>query len=386
MPSSAPPHQDRNASPSAEEAPSLALLPVAVPTLLLLCPPGPDLEAICSSVLNAGIRPFHVPRVELAPSTENVPRHCLLDLSLPGANSYFQAIIKSKETIFVTAIVHTREQALDAYRWGAVGTVERPLDPEMIGAILAGQRERILVQQHSEVVVEHDKRVSTTNAFEGFLRALGQDVRNPLATALANVEFLNEMRDGLGLPITAEDRNAVVQDTLASLQKIRLIIENVSGFMPKEPPLLNRLRLWSIAQRVIDELSTSPEQISLQGDPDVRGWGDETTLFDVTTTLVRRSLDRRSSSANAKVAIHVYAHDTEARLTVHDFSPPSSDPPAGDPFHPGLTLGKPGQSGLMLAAARHAVVRMGGTLSYVPRTKAGCAFRVRLRLAQPNEG
>jgi K+-sensing histidine kinase KdpD len=309
-----------------------------------------------------------------------------LDLSLPGAISYFQAIIKSKETIFVTAIVHTRAQALDAYRWGAVATVERPLDPEMIGAILAGQRERILVQQHSEVVVEHDKRVSTTNAFEGFLRALGQDVRNPLATALANVEFLNEMRDGLGLPITDEDRNAVVQDTLASLQKIRLIIENVNGLMPKEPPLLNRLRLWSIAQRVIDEMSTSPEQISLQGDPDVRGWGDETTLFDVTTTLVRRSLDRRGSSATSKVAIHVYAHDTEARLTVHDFSPPSSDPPAGDPFHPGLTLGKPGQSGLMLAAARHAVVRMGGTLSYVPRTKAGCAFRVRLRLAQPNEG
>jgi C4-dicarboxylate-specific signal transduction histidine kinase len=193
------------------------------------------------------------------------------------------------------------------------------------------------------------------------------------------------MRDGLGLPITDEDRNAVVQDTLASLQKIRLIIENVSGFMPKEPPLLNRFRLWSVAQRVIDELSTSPEQISLQGDPDVRGWGDETTLFDVTTTLVRRSLERRGSSANSKVSIHVYAHDTEARLTVHDFSPPSSDPPAGDPFHPGLTLGKPGQSGLMLAAARHAVVRMGGTLSYVPRTKAGYAFRVRLRLAQPND-
>jgi C4-dicarboxylate-specific signal transduction histidine kinase len=162
-------------------------------------------------------------------------------------------------------------------------------------------------------------------------------------------------------------------------------MENVSGFVPKEPPLLNRIRLWSVAQRVIDELASGTAKVSLLGDPEVRGWGDESTLFDVTTILVRRSLERRSSSTVAKVTLHVYAHDTEARLTVHDYSSPSSEPPAGDPFHPGLTLGRPGQSGLLLAAARHAVVRMGGALSYVPRTKAGCAFRVRLRIAQPTE-
>jgi signal transduction histidine kinase len=295
------------------------------------------------------------------------------------------ALTRSLESLFTMALVASEEEAIEAFHRGAITTITRPLDPELVAAILVSQRNRRLVQQRSEVVVEHDRRLSTTNAFEGLLRALGQDVRNPLAAALANVEFLNEVRDTRGSPITSEELGAVVQDTLVSLQQIRQIIENISGFIPKEPPELHRIRLWSVAQRVIDELSTGPDTLTLRGDPDVRGWGDETTLYEVTSTLVRRALERNPSSGLTKIGLHVYAHDTEARLTVHDYSPPSSDPPPGDPFRPGLTLGRPGQSGLILSAARHAVVRMGGNLSYVPRTKAGYAFRVRLRLAQPAE-
>jgi K+-sensing histidine kinase KdpD len=385
MPLPEGPKRYGNNEGAGEEAPSVALLPVAVPTLLLLCSEGADLDNVCSHVLSSGIRPVHVPKIELAPPTESAPRHCFIELGLPGASAYLRAIAQSTERLYPVALLSSPDEAVEAYRLGAIATLTRPLIPEQVVAMLEGQRERLLLQQHSEVVVEHDRRLSTTNAFEGLLRALGQDVRNPLATALANVEFLNEVRDSRASPFTEEEYKAVVQDTLDSLQVIRQIIENVSGFMPKEPPVLNRLHLWSVAQRVIDEQSTDSKRVTLLGDPEVRGWGDETTLFDVTTTLVRRALDRRSSSDTMKVSIHVYAHDTEARLTVHDYSPPSSDPPAGDPFHPGLTLGRPGQSGLLLAAARHAIVRMGGALSYVPRTKAGCAFRVRLRLAQPTE-
>jgi C4-dicarboxylate-specific signal transduction histidine kinase len=146
---------------------------------------------------------------------------------------------------------------------------------------------------------------------------------------------------------------------------------------------LNRIRLWAVAQRVLDQLPTGASQVTLVGDPDVRGFGDESTLFEITGTLVRRALAHITQHAGTTITIHVYAHDTEARLTVHDPSANTSEPPLGDPFSPGLTLGRPGQSGLLLTAVRHAVVRMGGTLSYVPRTRAGHAFRVRLRLAQP---
>jgi hypothetical protein len=182
--------------------------------------------------------------------------------------------------------------------------------------------------------------------------------------------------------MSTDEHAAVLQDTLTSLQQIRVILESVSALVPKDPPELNRIRLWAIAQRVIDELLAGSAPVSVFGDSEVRGFGDEATLVDVVRTLVRRALTRHTTASVADVAIHVYAHDTEARLTVRDRAAPSSEPPAGDPFNPGLTLGKPGQSGLLLTAARHAIVRMGGSLSYVPKSKAGYAFRVRLRNAQ----
>jgi K+-sensing histidine kinase KdpD len=368
-----------------EEAPSQALLPVAIPTLLLLCAPGPDLDAVCSAVLTSGVRPVHVPRVDLAPPAENAPAHCFIDLGLPGAVEYLKVLAKSPGQLLPVAVIASAADEAKAYRLGAVTTVRRPLSPELVLAIVSSQRQRIVAQRHSDVVVEHDRRITTANAFEELLSALGQDLRNPLATALANVEFLSELREGLGSPMTDEETKAVVEDTLSSLQRIRAAIENVIGFVPQKPPTLEKVRLWQVAQRVLDGLNLAPGLATLQGDPEVRGWCDEAALLDVTRTLVLRTLERRPADSVAKLTIHVYAHDTEARLTVHDYSQTMNEPLTGDPFHPGLTLGKPGQSGLLFAAARHAVVRMGGTLSYIPKTKAGCAFRVRLRIVQPTE-
>jgi len=374
-------------APAVDEAPSQALLPIAVPTLLLVCQAGIDADAICSSSLGLGIRPVQVPRLELAPPPDRAPSHCVLDLSIPGAGVYLEAIAKLADHAIPIALLDSRDGATEAYRLGAVTTLVRPVEPALITAILSGQRRRILQLRHADVVVEHGRRVSTTNAFEGLLRALGQDVRNPLATALANVEYLSELNRGGTSPMTPSEDAAVVGDTLSSLQQIRMVLESVSALIPKVPPDLNRIRLWSVAQRVLDDLPTGIAPVTIVGDADVRGWGDEANLFEVVGTLVRRALLASSDEDRPpQISIHVYAHDTEARLTVRDYASQSSDErTTGDPFHPGLTLGKPGQSGLLLTAARHAIVRMGGTLSYVPKTKTGCAFRVRLRIAQPSD-
>jgi hypothetical protein len=145
-----------NQEGTAEEAPSQALLPVAVPTLLLLCAAGPDLDAVCAIVIRSGVRPVHVPRVELAPPAENAPRHCFIDLDLPGASAYLQALAKSPDT-FPVAIVSPHGDAAKAFRLGAIATLQRPLLPELVEAIITGQRQRILQRKHSS---------STTGAFQ----------------------------------------------------------------------------------------------------------------------------------------------------------------------------------------------------------------------------
>jgi K+-sensing histidine kinase KdpD len=341
------------------------------------------LDAVCSNILACGIRPVHVPRIELCPPADVAPPHVFIEMNLTGAPSYLEAVAKRADLVFPVAILSRGEDPTEAYRCGALSTIHRPLLPGLCVDIALGQRRRLVAQQHSEVVVGHDQRVSTTNAFEGLLRAVGQDVRTPLATSLANVEYLHELLGDRDSPLSRDEQTAVLGDTLAALQQIRAVLENVSALVPKDPPELNRIRLWAVAQRVIDELPTTRSKVTLMGDAEVRGFGDEATLFEVVRTLVRRAVERHAATNPGDITLHVYAHDTEARLTVRDLAAPSSEPPHGDPFNPGLTLGKAGQSGLLLTAARHAIVRMGGSLTYVAHSQVGSAFRVRLRIARP---
>lgn len=380
------PRQYGSDGTAVDEAPSQALVPVAIPTLLLFCTLGSEQDEICSQVLKAGLRPVHIPKRDLLPPPAVAPQYCLIELSLPGAQEYLAAIATSNPKCLPIAVISKdAPEELLGYQLGAVATLTRPLEPGLVFAILSAQRKRAAMLEQSEVIVEHDRRVVSANAFDGLLRALGQDVRNPLAAALANVEFLSDHLKTQPSPVTGEEQEAIVEDTLSSLQQIRNVLEQVSALIPREPPELKRLHLWSVAQRVIDELPSSTAQVTLVGDSEVRGWGDEGHLVEVATTLVRRALERGSTDGTAKVSIHIYSHDSEARLTVRDPSPPSSERPQRDPFHPGLTLPKPGQSGLLLTAARHAIARMGGALQYVPRTKSGYAFRIRLRIARPDE-
>lgn len=378
------PHDPGSGSITVDEAPSIALLPAAVPPLLIATREGPDLEQVVAECLRLGLRPVHLPDLDRAPQVPEAPEICVVESSLPGAKDYLQALFKSPRTHFVVAVANDPATEAELYQQGANVVLRRPLDAKVMVAVLSANRRRALKAQQSEVVVEHDRRVSAADAFEGLLRALGQEVRNPLATALANMEYLSE-ETAKGARLTLEDQASVVDDSLASLRQIRLVLENISALIPREPPLLSQLRLWSVAQRVIDELPASNTQVSLIGDSEVRGWGDETTLVEVATSLVRRAIaDKETQRGSSHVSIHVYAHDDEARMTVHEHRPSNTSQLTSDPFNPSLTLGEPGQSGLLLTAARHAMVRMGGSLAFVPKMKSGCAFRMRLRIAQPN--
>jgi C4-dicarboxylate-specific signal transduction histidine kinase len=202
---------------------------------------------------------------------------------------------------------------------------------------------------------------------------------------LANIEYLAEVASGQDSPMTAEEHGALLADTLDAMQRLRTTLEGMSEPILRDPLVLEEVRLWTVAQRVVDALPSGARLVELKGTLAVRGWGDESKLVEVASMLVRRAIERQAGAPPPLVTIHVYAHGTEACLTIRErpLQAQSLRRTSEDPFTPMRTPTNRGHSGLLLAAARHAVVKMGGTLSFVSQKEAGCAFRLRIPLAQP---
>lgn len=371
--------------PPQDEAPSQALLPTADQTVLFICDAGPDLDAICMHLLSTGSRPLLVARVADAPAPSLVPRHCFVDWSLEGAPAFISELGRSPSELWPVAIVESARESALAYASGAIATVSKPMRLDEVSSCFQGLLVRRERQRTQTALLEHDQRVSAATAFDGMLRTLGQELRNPLATALANVEYLTEVDQSAISPLSEEEHLAILTDTLDAMQQLRSTLEGMSVFMPHEPARLEPVRLWHVAQRVLDDLPNGVHLVELSGDTQVRGWCDESALVQVLSTLVKRAIQRQLGAPGPQATLHVYTHDTEARLTVRELSPsePSGKKPE-DPFQPLRPRSETAHGGLQLAAARHAVVKMGGALNYFRQTRAGCAFRVRLRLAQPD--
>ncbi len=370
--------------PPQDEPLSQALLPVAHQTVLFVCRPGPDVDVVGRALLAVGMRPKLVPTIEQAPRAAVAPDQCFVEWSLPCAPEYIAELSKNPHELLPIAIVDSKSDSAAAFAHGAITTLAKPVSPDEVLACLQAMRERRERRSRIDAIAEHDQRASAATAFEALLRTLGQELRIPLATALANVEYLVEVAHSAVSPLSDEEQLAVTSDTLEAMQRLRAVLEGMSVLALGDTPLLEQVRLWNVAQRVIDELPSGIPLVELQGDKTIRGWGDESTLVEVTSVLVKRAISRRSDLQGARITLHVYAHDTEARLTVREWTNSSSRRrTTDDPFSTGRSTRGGGQAGLQLVAARHAVVKLGGMLSYVSQKESGCAFRVRLRLAQP---
>jgi K+-sensing histidine kinase KdpD len=365
-------------SPPQDEAPSQAMLPVADQAVLCVCSADPELDKLCKRLIQIGTRPKVVSSIDQAPTAAQAPQLCLVEWSLPGAAEYIEELSRSPQDPWPVALVESTQCSARAYASGALSTISRSMLSDEAWSCLQGLRNRRARRRMQDALIEHDQRVSAAAAFEATLRTLGQELRAPLATALANTEFLTEVAQAAVSPISDEEHLALVSDSLEALQQLRATLEAMSVLLPRDPTVLEQVRLWSVAQRVIDHLPSGPPLVELQGDTELRGWGDESTLVEVTSILVKRAIERHSDTEGPRVTLHVYAHDTEARLTIRGRPTQISNRrTSDDPFK----STRSGHGGLALAAARHAVVKMGGMLSYVPQKETGSAFRVRLRLA-----
>lgn len=362
-----------------DEAPSQALLPCLDRTILFVCRISAEIENVCAKLLEHGLRPSVVQSVDQAPRSSLAPYHCFIDWSLPGAPDYLGTLTAQSNEIWPVALVQDDAESARAYLCGALSTVRQPLCVEEVLACLQGHRARRARRVVDDAVLIHDQRITAADAFESMIRTLGHELRTPLATALANLEYVVE---GSGTD-TDPEQHAVLSDTLEAMQCLRGTLDGMTALLPQDPPVLEQVRLWRVAQRVLDALPNGAQWVELRGEPGIRGWGDEAILVSLVSILVRRTLNRNSKIDHPTVSLHVYAHDKEARITVRERTEVGEDSPDEDPFV-GISPGKSAlHEGLQLASARHAVVKMGGLLNYIARGKTGSAFRVRLRLAQP---
>jgi C4-dicarboxylate-specific signal transduction histidine kinase len=101
-------------------------------------------------------------------------------------------------------------------------------------------------------------------------------------------------------------------------------------------------------------------------------------LEQVVVNLVQNALDATVNQDRRHVLVRVYTASGEARISVRDNGPGVPAALRQRIFEPFFTTKGERGTGLGLVLVRHAVSRMGGTLSLGP-SERGAVFRIRLR-------
>lgn len=368
------------------DAPSSAALPVAYTKVLFITPNYIELKRVFEALHSNNLRPVHLESLSAHPVQAGTFRHVFIDLSLPGALQWLKALAPNTEEVFAIALIQHGEREGSALAAGASATLQLPIEAADVLLCIERNRARIERSRSLEELMDRDRRRIATTSVEGVLTTLCQELRNPLAAALANVEYLRETDHRAVASVSSEEKRNILEDTLEALQRVRGTLESLATLVKREISEPRRVVFWQVAQSVVDELGCDVTAVSLTGEPTVRGWADEDLLRQVVSTLARRALSSvDSNSRGPQVHLRVYATETEARISVRDDGPALSAEVIKSLFEPAYAMSGKGSAELLLAVTHHAVVRMGGVLDYAQRNSPGGVFRIRLRLVRPNE-
>jgi signal transduction histidine kinase len=343
-------------------------------SVLLLLQPGPDIAPLIRAIDGEGFTAVPISDVTSAEASGYVPRLAILDAKAPGALDFLRRINAHGITLQAIVALAPGERESEAVAAGAQLTLQRPLIAEDVMTCLQRFRVQQDLQVRSRDVFDRERPSVPPPLIESVLATIGHEIRNPLAAALANVECLRES----AAPLSEEDRRGTIDDTAIALRRIQDVMAAVSALIKGAPPVLEKVDLWSVAERAVASVRPHDTRIEIAGEHSVRGWGNAALLEQVVANLVQNALDATLGQEKRHVLVRVYLASGEARISVRDNGP--GVPPAlrqriFEPFF--TTKGERG-TGLGLVLVRHAVSRMGGTLSLGP-SERGAVFRVRLR-------
>jgi signal transduction histidine kinase len=344
-------------------------------SVLLLLTPGPDLAPLTKAIQDEGFAIAPISDTASAEATGFVPRLAVLDAKFPGTLDLLSRINAYGTTVHAVVAVEPGTRESDAIAAGAQLTLQRPLDPGDVLRCLHRFRAQQELMARSRDVFDQARPSVPPPLIESVLATIGHEIRNPLAAALANVECL---REGASSTFSEEDRQGTLDDTALALRRIQDVMSAVSALIKGAPPVLEKVELWSAAERAMASVMAQDARIEIAGDHAVEGWGNVALLEQVVANLVQNALDATQGQTRRHILVRVYAATGEARISVRDNGP--GVPAAlrqriSEPFF--TTKGERG-TGLGLVLVRHAVTRMGGTLTLGP-SERGAVFRVRLR-------
>ena len=346
-------------------------------SVLLLLEPGPDVAPLLKAIQAEGFNPAPIGDAATAEANGYVPRLAILDAAMPGALDFLRRINAHGSTLQAMVAIAPGARESEALAAGAQLTLQRPLLAADVLACLQRFRSQQELMTRSRDVFDRERPSVPPPLIESVLATIGHEIRNPLAAALANVECLRESAATL-VPLSEEDRKGTIDDTVIALRRIQDVMAAVSSLVKGAPPVLEKVDLWSVAERAVASVRPHDTRIEIAGEHDTRGWGNCALLEQVVANLVQNALDATAGQDKRHVLLRVYSASGEGRISVRDNGPGVPASLRQRIFEPFFTTKGERGTGLGLVLVRHAVSRMGGTLSLGP-SENGAVFRVRLR-------
>lgn len=346
-------------------------------SVLLLLQPGPDVAPLVRAMEDEGFTAAPINDATVAEASGYVPRLAVLDGGAPGALDFLRRINAHGPTLQAIVTIPRGASESEAIAAGAQLTLQRPLSPPDVIACLQRFRAQHEHLARSRDVFDRDRPSVPPPLIESVLATIGHEIRNPLAAALANVECL---REAAPVPLSEDDRKSTIDDTVIALRRIQDVMTAVSSLVKGAPPTLDKISMWGVAERAVASVRPHDTRIEIAGEQAIRGWGNAALLEQVVANLVQNALDATAGQEKRHVLVRVYGASGEARISVRDNGPGVPAALRQRIFEPFFTTKGERGTGLGLVLVRHAVSRMGGTLSLGP-SERGAVFRIRLRSA-----
>jgi two-component system, sensor histidine kinase and response regulator len=303
-----------------------------------------------------------------------------LDLELPleGGLALCRQLKASAATHLVPVIVlgdgANRAQRLAALAAGADHFLGRPVDPDELatrGRALLCTRGLVRALEERR----HDLRLRNS-----FARFLVHDLRNPLGTALANLEVLGER---LGPEPHGDNDAAIVADTAHALRRLGAMVRDLldldrfeRGQLVPQPSVFRLGEVLAGLQRDLkyqcDEAGTP---LRLDEAADVEVTADRALIERVLANLLDNALHH--GPPGAPVVVEVAAEAAAVRVRVVNRGPEVPPADRARIFEPFVRVGPTCPSrgaGLGLAFCKLAVEAHGGRIAVEDAPGGGAAF------------
>lgn len=214
--------------------------------------------------------------------------------------------------------------------------------------------------------------------------AVAHEIGNPLAAALANVEFLRG-----ALPATPETQGAraAVGDTLAALERIRWVVADLGVLTEGDPgppvPSAPREAIDEALRVVRHRLEPGSIRVLLEVPADLpRVRAASGRLVLILVQLLANAADALGGRKDGWIRIAAETRAGRLRITVEDNGPGIPPSQRDRLFRPFATAKPPGPGlGLGLAVSRSLAERLGGRLRFADRPGGGARFLLELPLA-----